>query len=121
MATQRNEGEGSRTAAREYNEATTEFAKSGKVPAAAAKAKKSFSSPAEAAELARAEAAGRRPAKSSKAGKSSKARAALGCRARQRKRPALFRAGLFLSDRWLTERRWFRCLRLAAACFAVAV
>jgi hypothetical protein len=74
MANTRNEGEGSRTAARAYNKATTAFAKSGKVPAAAAKAKKSLSSPKEAAEMERAEAAGRRPAKSTKAGKASKAR-----------------------------------------------
>jgi hypothetical protein len=74
MATQRNEGEGSRTAARAYNKATTDFAQSGKVPAAAAKAKKSLSSPVEAAEMARAEAAGRRPAKATKSGKSSKTR-----------------------------------------------
>jgi hypothetical protein len=81
MATQRNEGEGSRTAARAYNKATTEFAQSGKVPAAAAKAKKSLSSPTEAAEMERAEAVGRRPAKAGKsaankssASKSSKAR-----------------------------------------------
>jgi len=74
MPTQRNEGEGNRTAARAYNKATTEFAQSGKVSAAAAKAKKSLSSPPEAAEMKRAEATGRRPAKSGKAGKSSGAR-----------------------------------------------
>ncbi len=70
MATQKNEGEGSRTAAKQYNDATTRFAKSGKVAPAAAAAKKSLSSKSEAADLARAEAAGRRPAKS--AGKPAK-------------------------------------------------
>jgi hypothetical protein len=74
MSTQRNEGEGNRTAARAYNKATKEFVQSGKVPAAAAKAKQSLSSPTEAAEMKRAEAAGRRPAKSDKAGKSSNTR-----------------------------------------------
>ena len=64
--TQKNEGEGSRSAARAYNKATTAFAKSGKVSAAAAKAKKSLSSPVEAADMARAEAVGRRPAKGKK-------------------------------------------------------
>jgi hypothetical protein len=60
---QRNEGEGNRTAARQYNKATTEFAKSGKVQTAADKAKRSLSSPKEAADMKRAEAAGRAPAK----------------------------------------------------------
>lgn len=64
--TQRNEGEGNRTAARQYNKATTAFAKSGKVAGAAAKAKQSLSSPKEAAEMKRAEAAGRAPAKGRK-------------------------------------------------------
>jgi hypothetical protein len=63
---QKNEGEGSRTAAKQYNEATTRFAKSGKVGPAAAKAKQSLSSKREAEDLERAEAIGRSPAKSSK-------------------------------------------------------
>jgi hypothetical protein len=63
MATnQRNEGEGNRTAAKAYNKATTAFAKSGKVGAAAQRAKKSLDT-AEVVELKRAEAIGRRPAK----------------------------------------------------------
>lgn len=37
---QRNEGEGNKTAARHYNEATTEFAKSGEVDAKAKEARK---------------------------------------------------------------------------------
>jgi len=64
--TQKNEGEGNRTAAKEYNKATTRFAQSGKVAAAAAAAKKSLSSTREAAEMERAEAVGRRPAKARK-------------------------------------------------------
>lgn len=39
-AGQRNEGEGNKTAARHYNEATTEFAKSGKVDQKAQEARK---------------------------------------------------------------------------------
>jgi hypothetical protein len=39
-AGQRNEGEGNKTAARHYNEATTEFAKSGKVEEKAQEARK---------------------------------------------------------------------------------
>jgi hypothetical protein len=39
-AGQRNEGEGNKTAARHYNEATTEFAKSGKVEEKAREARK---------------------------------------------------------------------------------
>ncbi len=62
--TQKNEGEGNKTAARAYNKATTQFANSGKVGPAAAK--KSLSSPAEAVELKRAEEIGKRPAKSPK-------------------------------------------------------
>ena len=62
--TQKNEGEGSRSAAKVYNEATTKFAKSGKVAGAAAAAKKSVSSKGEADELEKAEAIGRKPAKS---------------------------------------------------------
>ena len=64
--TQKNEGEGNRTAAKQYNKATTAFAKSGKVGPAAARAKKSLSSKAEAEDMKRAEAIGRRPAKGSK-------------------------------------------------------
>jgi len=63
---QKNEGEGNRTAAKQYNKATTAFANSGKVGPAAARAKKSLSSKAEAAELERAEAVGRQPAKKGK-------------------------------------------------------
>jgi hypothetical protein len=66
MAANRNEGEGNRTAAREYNKATTAFAKSGKVSQAASAAKKSLGSAQEAAEMERAEAIGRRPAKGRK-------------------------------------------------------
>jgi len=62
--TQKNEGEGSRTAAKAYNRATTQFAKSGKVAPAAQKAKAALKSKSEAAEMERAEAVGRRPAKS---------------------------------------------------------
>jgi hypothetical protein len=40
-----NEGEGSRTAARRYDRATTAFAKSGKVPAAAAAARRAIEGP----------------------------------------------------------------------------
>jgi len=39
-ARQRNEGEGNKTAARHYNEAATDFAKSGKVDAKAKEARK---------------------------------------------------------------------------------
>ncbi len=67
--TQKNEGEGSRTAAKAYNEATTRFAKSGKVAPAAAKAKKSLASKREAAEMKKAEEIGKKPAKSRRAKK----------------------------------------------------
>jgi hypothetical protein len=60
MTTQKNEGEGNHTAAKVYNDATERFAKSGKVGPAAKKAEESLDTP-EAAELARAEKAGRRP------------------------------------------------------------
>lgn len=60
MTTQKNEGEGNRTAAKVYNDATERFAKSGKVGPAAKKAEDSLDTP-EAAELERAEKAGRRP------------------------------------------------------------
>lgn len=53
-----NEGEGSRTAAKRYNDATEKFAKSGKVEPAAKAAKKSLGSD-EAGELARAEEEGK--------------------------------------------------------------
>ncbi len=45
MASTKNEGEGNRTAARAYNKAATEFAKSGKVKAAASSAKASLKGP----------------------------------------------------------------------------
>lgn len=57
----RNEGEGSRTAAKQYNDATEKFAKSGKVEPAAKAAKKSVEGD-EAGELADAEEEGRRHA-----------------------------------------------------------
>lgn len=55
----RNEGEGSRTAAKQYNDATEKFAKSGKVEPAAKAAKKSLEG-VEGDELAKAEEEGRR-------------------------------------------------------------
>jgi len=55
---QKNEGEGNRTAAREYNKATTEFTQSGKVQPAADKAKKALDS-GEGEELRKAEDEGR--------------------------------------------------------------
>ena len=58
--TQKNEGEGNRTAAKVYNDASTQFAKSGKVGPAARKAEESLDT-AEAEQLARAEKAGRKP------------------------------------------------------------
>lgn len=64
MGTQ-NEGEGSRTAAKEYNDAQKKFVDSGKVQPAAEQAKKSVES-AEAEELRRAEEAGKRPAQNPK-------------------------------------------------------
>ena len=54
-----NEGEGSRTAARAYDDAATKFAHSGKVEPAARDAEKALDGP-EKAELARAEAEGKR-------------------------------------------------------------
>lgn len=57
---QENEGEGNRTAAKVYNDATTRFAKSGKVDPAARKAEESLDTP-EGEDLARADVAGRRP------------------------------------------------------------
>jgi hypothetical protein len=59
--TSRNEGEGSRTAAKQYNDATEKFAKSGKVEPAAKAAEKSLESD-EAEELERAEEEGKRHA-----------------------------------------------------------
>ncbi len=56
-----NEGEGSRTAAKQYNDATEKFAKSGKVEPAARDAEKSLDGD-EAEELAQAEAEGKRHA-----------------------------------------------------------
>jgi len=58
----RNEGEGSRTAAKQYNDATEKFANSGQVKPAADAAKKSLESD-EADELAKAEEEGKRPAR----------------------------------------------------------
>jgi hypothetical protein len=55
---QKNEGEGNRTAAKEYNKAQTAFAQSGKVAPAADKAKRALDS-AEGNELRRAESTGR--------------------------------------------------------------
>ena len=62
MANQRNEGEGNRTADRDYVERTKKFIDAGKVPSAAEKAKRSLDS-GEADELARAEEKGTRPGK----------------------------------------------------------
>jgi hypothetical protein len=56
---QRNEGEGNKTAAREYDEAQHRFAQSGKVEEKAREAERAMSGP-ERAELERAEAIGRR-------------------------------------------------------------
>jgi len=54
----RNEGEGNKTAAREYNEAQRRFVESGKVDEKAREAEKSLDT--DEAELARAEAVGKR-------------------------------------------------------------
>lgn len=54
----KNEGEGSRTAAKQYNDATEKFVKSGQVEPAAKAAKKSMES-GEAQELAQAEEEGK--------------------------------------------------------------
>lgn len=56
---QRNEGEGNKTAAREYNEAQRSFAQSGQVEEKAREAEKAMSGK-ERSELERAEAVGRR-------------------------------------------------------------
>ncbi len=55
---QRNEGEGNRTAARAYNRATKEFARSGKVEEQAKRAEQAVDGPQK-AELERAEQAGK--------------------------------------------------------------
>ncbi|HEU5445468.1 MAG TPA: hypothetical protein VFU70_07880 [Pseudolabrys sp.] len=55
---QRNEGEGNRTAARTYNRATKEFARSGKVEEQAKRAEQALERP-QRAELERAEEAGK--------------------------------------------------------------
>ena len=55
---QRNEGEGNRTAARVYNRATEEFARSGKVEEQAKRAEQAIEGP-QRAELQRAEEAGK--------------------------------------------------------------
>jgi hypothetical protein len=57
-----NEGEGNRTAAREYNEAQRRFAKSGKVNEAAREAAQDFDREATRRELEHAEAIGKRHA-----------------------------------------------------------
>lgn len=62
MATQRNEGEGNKTAAREYNQAATAFAHSGKVKPAAEAAKRSLESD-ERNDLKKAEEIGKAPGK----------------------------------------------------------
>ncbi|MCO6415448.1 hypothetical protein JYK14_04550 [Siccirubricoccus sp. KC 17139] len=59
MAETKNEGEGSRSAAKQYNDSTKAFTQSGKVPKAAEDAKRAVESP-EAADLKRAEAEGKR-------------------------------------------------------------
>lgn len=59
-STQKNEGEGNRTAAKVYNDATTRFAKSGKVDKAARDAEASLDS--DGAALSKAEKAGLKPA-----------------------------------------------------------
>jgi hypothetical protein len=61
MVTQKNEGEGNRTAARQYNEAQKRFADSGKVDAAAKDAAKAVDGP-EGSELHKAEQIGKRHA-----------------------------------------------------------
>ncbi|MQA64712.1 MAG: hypothetical protein GEU76_02245 [Alphaproteobacteria bacterium] len=61
-STGQNEGEGNRTAARKFNKQAREFAKSGKVDAAAEKAKEALQGP-EREELKEAEAKGREQAR----------------------------------------------------------
>ena len=58
MPNQKNEGEGNRTAAREYNEATKRFTQSGRVEESGKKAKQAIEG-GEKAELERAEKAGK--------------------------------------------------------------
>lgn len=58
MANQKNEGEGNRTAARAYNEATKRFTQSGRVAEGGKAAKKAVEGP-EKAELERAEQVGK--------------------------------------------------------------
>lgn len=58
----KNEGEGNKTAAREYNKATTEFARSGRVGQAAKKAEQALDGP-EGEALRTAEKAGRAKAR----------------------------------------------------------
>jgi hypothetical protein len=60
MANQRNEGEGNRTADKEYVDRTKQFIQSGKVKPAADEAKRSINS-GEAKELRKAEEEGKRP------------------------------------------------------------
>ena len=62
MGRQRNEGEGNRTAARQYNKDQQEFIGSGKVPEAAERAKKAVEGD-EAEKLRRAERSGRSKAR----------------------------------------------------------
>jgi hypothetical protein len=62
MAEQKIEGEGNHTAARQYDDATEEFARSGKVGKAARDAARALDGP-EAADLERAEEAGKARAK----------------------------------------------------------
>ena len=59
---QRNEGEGNKSAAREFNKEQSDFARSGKVKPAAERAKRAVEGE-EAEELRRAEEAGRKPAR----------------------------------------------------------
>jgi hypothetical protein len=60
LAQQRNEGEGNRTAAREYNEAQRRFVSSGKVEQRAQEAKRDLDDASIRRELENAEAIGRR-------------------------------------------------------------
>jgi hypothetical protein len=59
MSTQKNEGEGNRTAAKQYNDAQKSFAESGKVDPAAKDAARAVDGP-EGAELRKAEEVGKR-------------------------------------------------------------
>jgi hypothetical protein len=67
MATQKNEGEGNKTAARNYNEDQQDFVKDGRVPDAAKAAKEAVKG-AEGEELRRAEEEGRAKSKGENAG-----------------------------------------------------